>query len=241
MVKLTPLVLVLIFCMVLSATGKISTTVYLRDSNTPLELVDLNSHIYRDIMVGTKLNIIVSSDTNDFWGVPSNNGGSLAIEEEYWPYGILSAREPLIDDSDWSGSHLPAAGNLAGVYDREEGGPPPIDGFYLYTGSRREIEPGDWFIIDYNSLDVGDCNVGFYDYTNWDVPLYYLCFSQVRTRDFNNDTLVNFQDYGIFSSHWMEADCQTPDWCEGTDLDINGKVDFKDLMLFGEFWLKRTN
>ncbi|MFA5291937.1 MAG: hypothetical protein WC496_02770 [Phycisphaerae bacterium] len=219
------------------AVGAISTTVFLRDSNSPLELVDSNTTyvVYREIMVGTKLKIVVSSDTNECWTDGfGGDGGSLAMQEEFLPYGILSAREPLIDESDWSGSHLPAAGNPAAVYEWW-----PY-GFDLYTGSN-DIEAGDWFVIDYNSIDVGDCNVGFYDHRiSWEEPIYYLCFSQVRTRDFNHDTIVNFIDYGILLSHWQETNCQATDWCEGTDLDINGNVDINDLSLFCEFWLERT-
>jgi hypothetical protein len=228
------LALTLIFSAVSITSGTISTAVFLRDSNTPVELVDSNSHIYQDIMVGTKLKIVVSSDTNEFWGDTFDNGGSLAIEEEYWPYGILSARGPLIDDSDWSGSHLPAAGNTACVYEWY-----PV-GFDLYTGAHN-IVAGDWFVIDYNALDIGNCNVGFYDHQiSWDVPIYYLCFTNVRTRDFNNDTAVNFQDYAILASYWSETNCTAPNWCGGTDLNTDNEVNTKDLMLFCEFWLEKT-
>jgi hypothetical protein len=239
MINLISLMLAFIFCAVSAVMGEISTVVFLSDGNTPLALVDSNiPHVYRDIMVGTKLTIVVSSDTNEFWGDGyENDGGSLAIEEQYWPYGFLSAREPLIE-GDWSGSHLPAAGNPATVYDWEESS---VDGFDLYTGSQ-DIEAGDWFIIDYNATDIGDCNVGFYDHRikGWGEPVYYLCFSHVRTRDFNNDTIVNFHDYAILASHWLQTNCQAPGWCEGTDLDISGNIDINDLMLFCEFWLEKT-
>jgi hypothetical protein len=231
------LTVVLSLGVVAIATGEVSVTVYLSDGNTPLALVDPNiPHVYRDIMVGTKLIIVVSSDTNEYWGDGFDDGGSLAIEEEYSPYGILSAREPLVE-GDWSGSHLPAAGNEAIVWDWEESG---IDGFNLYTGSNN-IEPGDWFIIDYNAIDIGDCNVGFYDHRiSWDEPIYELSFSHVRTRDFNNDTIVNFHDYAIFASHWLETNCNTSNGCDGTDLDINDSVNANDLMLFCQYWLERT-
>ena len=151
------------------------------------------------------------------------------------PYGALSAIGPEIY-GDWSGAHLPAAGYPAGVFDVDY----PAYGFELYVGSHGR-EAGDWFIIDYNSIDVGDCNIGFYDYgENYDVPSYYLCFSQVRTRDFNNDTAVNLRDYTIFASHWSETNCNAPGWCEGTDLNTDQNVNIYDLMLFCEFWLERT-
>jgi hypothetical protein len=180
-------------------------------------------------MVGTKLTIIVSSDVNEPWV----DGGCLAIEGQYLDYGMLSARGPEVSE-DWTGSHLPAAGNNAAVYYW------PDDEFDLYTDPVY-VEVGDWFIIDYNSISVGDCNVGFYDFnTSMDVPVYYLSFSHVRTRDFNNDTKVDFADFAILASHWRATDCNDPGWCEGTDLNHDGCVDVNDLMLFCEYWLERT-
>lgn len=202
------------------AAGTISTTVFLRDSNTPLELVDPNiSHVYRDIMVGTKLKIVVSSDTNEYWS------GDLGLEEAYWPYGILTPRDPL-----------PAAGDLSAIFEEEESG---IKWISLNTGyDDREV--GDWFIIDYNAADIGDFNIVFYDYNiSWD-PNYYICFTNVRSRDFNYDTIVNFRDYGILISHWQDTNCEDSGGCDGTDLDVDDNVDINDLMLFCEFWLERT-
>lgn len=225
------LVLTLTFSVIPMVRGEISTTVFLADGNTPLEIVDPNiPHVYRDIMVGTKLKIIISSDTNEYW-----EGGSLGIEDVNLRYG-LSAIGPEISD-DWSGSHLPAAGYPAKVFDVEY----PAYGFDLYVGPH-DRQAGDWFIIDYNAINIGDCNVGFYDYGEgyYDVPFYYLCFSQVRTRDFSNDTIVNLADFAIFASHWLAANCTDPNWCDGTDLDTDGNVDANDLMLFCEFWLERT-
>ena len=229
------LVLTLTFSVIPMVRGEISTTVFLADGNTPLALVDPNiPHIYRDVMIGTKLIIVVSSDVNEYWGDGyGSDGGSLAIEEEYRPYGVLSARGPQVGD-DWSGSHLPAAGTPAAVYDWY-----PV-GFDLYTGSH-DIEAGNWFVIDYNATDIGNCNVGFYDHRiSWDEPVYYLCFFNVRTRDFSNDTIVDFHDYTILASYWQETDCNAPDWCGGTDLDTDGSVDANDLMLFCQYWLERT-
>lgn len=59
-----------------------------------------------------------------------------------------------------------------------------------------------------------------------------LCYSDF---DVNGD--VDFTDYAVFASHWMDADCNYPDWCEGIDLDYNGIVDFNDLTVFTSEWL----
>jgi len=229
MKKVMPLVLILATATV--CTGEVFPQVYLADSNTPLPLRDPNiPFVYRDIMVGTKLTIIVSSDVNEYW----SDGGSLAIEEAYLDYGILSARGPKVGE-DWSGSHFPAAGKEALVVWW------PVNEFDLYTTVSSVIQAGDWFIIDYNAINIGTCTVGFYDYgISWDQPIYYLKFSHVRTRDFNKDTRVDFTDFAVIASHWQENECSDPNWCEGTDLDTNGGVDTNDLMSFAEYWLEKT-
>ena len=228
-------ILLLFFCMTSPTWGEVSTRVCLADG-TPFEPIEVNPPIikYPDIMVGTKLAIIVWSDVGEPWGF---DGGGLAIEEQYWDYGILSARGPKIGE-DWTGSHFPAAGDEAAVVILEESG---IEGFSLYTGSTN-VEAGDWFIIDYTATKVDDCNVGFYDYNiKWDDPVHYLYFTHVRTRDFNNDTKVDFSDFAILASHWRATDCNSSnDWCGKADLDIDGNINFDDLMLFCEYWLEKT-
>jgi hypothetical protein len=221
-----------ILSMATIATGEVSTRVCLADGNTPFEPNNITPTLieYPAIMVGTKLTIIVSSDVNECWGV---DGGSLAIEGAYRDYGVLSARGPKVGE-DWSGSHFPAAGNEATVVWW------PDNEFDLYTGSTG-IQAEDWFIIDYNAIYIGTCNVGFYDRNiNWGYPIYYLKFSHVRTRDFNKDTRVDLADFAILTSYWQENGCNDPNWCEGTDLDTNGTVDANDLMLFADYWLERT-
>ena len=228
MKRIVPLMLILTAATV--STGEVSPRVCLSDGNTPLELADpCIPFVYRDIIVGTKLTIIVDSNIAEPWS------GSLAIADANIGYGVLSARGPKVGE-DWSGSHLPAAGNEAVVWWWVESG---IEAFDLYTGSTG-IQAGDWFIIDYNAINIGTCNVGFYDYgISWDNPIYYLKFSHVRTRDFNIDTKVDFADFAAFASYWQQG-CSEPSWCEGTDLDTDGNVDTDDLMLFTDYWLEET-
>ncbi len=233
MTKLTKLMIFVLFLGAASvAVAKVSTRVYLADGNTPFPPADPNfPHIYPEIMVRTNLIIIVDSNIAEPWS------GSLAIEEEYWDYGALSARDYNELMFDYEGSHFKAAGEEALVVDWME---PGIYGFDLYTGSTG-IKVGDWFIIDYNATDIGDCNVGFYehDVSMYD-PIYYLTFSHVRTRDFNNDTKVDFLDYAILALHWQVMDCSDPNRCEGADLDTDGVIDYNDLMLFCDYWLEKT-
>ena len=222
--------LILIFGIPSVAAGDVSTRVCLADGNTPFLPVEPNSHVYPDIMVGTKLTIIVSSDTaENFWG-------GLIIEGINLNYGVLSARDYNESTSDWEGSRFEAAGTGARVYTFEESGK---YGFQLCGHS--SAVAGDWFIIDYNSIDIGDCNVGYYDFNiDWLYPIYDLKFSHVRTRDFNTDTKVDFADFAILASYWQVMNCQDWNLCEGADLDTDGDVDHNDLRLFVDYWLEKT-
>jgi len=216
------ILLVLFFGMASVAVGDISTRVCEADGNTPFD--------DRDIMVGTRLTIIVSSDTSEQWS------GGLFIAGTYRNYGLLSARDYNSTTFDWAGSRFPAAGPDARVYDWADSGK---TGFQLLGDI--EAVAGDWYIIDYNATDIGDCNVGFYDAdVSWDDPIYSIPFYHVRTRDFNTDTRVDLTDFAILGSHWHQTDCNDPNWCEGTDLDTDSNVDANDLMLFVDYWLETT-
>ena len=61
-----------------------------------------------------------------------------------------------------------------------------------------------------------------------------------RTCDFNRDTRVSFADFAQLGLYWQVADCKNPDWCEETDLNLDGGVDANDLMFFCDRWLERT-
>ncbi len=226
-------ILALFLGMASTAMGEVSTKVCLADSNTPLELADPNiPFVYQDIMVGTKLTIIVDSNIACYWD------GGLFITGIDRNYGVLTARDYNDTTLDWEGSRFEAAGDRACVYDWQDD---IRSGFDLY--GHKSAVAGDWFIIEYTATSVGSCNVGFYDYGvpgGMDFPVYDLAFLHVRTRDFNNDAKVDFDDFAVLASHWQETGCSDPDWCEGTDLDTDSNVDCNDLTLFVDYWLKRT-
>jgi len=231
MKKLT--ILALFLGMTSMAMGEVSTRVCLADSNTPIELADPNiPFVYQDIMVGTKLTIIVDSNTAEYWD------GGLFISGAGRDYAVLSGRDYNDTTLDWKGSRFEAVSDGARVYDWQDD---IRSGFDLY--GHKSAVAGDWFIIDYTATSIGNCNVGFYDYGGpggMDFPVYDLVFSHVPTRDFNNDTRVDLADFAVLASHWQETGCSDANWCEGTDLDADGNVDCNDLMLFVDYWLERT-
>jgi len=224
-------ILLLFFCMTSPAWGAVSTRVCLSDGNTPLELADpCIPFVYRDVMVGTRLTIIVVSNVAEYW-----YGGVLIIEEANMAnIGRLYGRD--YDGYEYPGSCLPAAGVDAAIWDTYIY---PGPGFELYGGDDPNV--GDWFIFDYNAIDIGDCNIAFYDFDVSETePVHTLTLHHVRTRDFDGNTQVDFADFAVLAFYWQATDCNNPGWCQGTDLDIDGNVDFDDLMLFCEYWLEKT-
>jgi len=225
------LALILVLGMLPIAKGQITLEVCEADGET---LFDCN-----DVMVGTKLTLIVSSDSNDYWS------GGLFIKDEDRALGTLAARDLDPNTRDWTGSHYEDAGELARVTAWKDSF---IWGFDLYTfypvdgnSEDNSTVPGNWFIIDYYADEAGECNVGFYDYSiSWDDPNYYVIFFNVPTRDLNSDEAVNFVDFAIFASQWDANGCNDPNWCEGADIDRDGDVDHNDLGLFVEYWLWPT-
>ena len=94
--------LVLVLGMVPITAGQITLEVYEADGETPF---DCNE----DIMVGTKLTIIVSSDSNDYWS------GGLFITGQDRALGTLGGRDLDPNTRDWTGSHYEDAGEFAKV------------------------------------------------------------------------------------------------------------------------------
>jgi|GEM_PF-2190851 len=57
--------------------------------------------------------------------------------------------------------------------------------------------------------------------------------------DLNGDCVVNFGDFGIVSSNWLETGCGEPGWCQGGDYDLSTEVDLLDLSFLAENWLDK--
>jgi hypothetical protein len=201
---------------------------------------------YRDIMVGTKLTIITRSDSNVPWDC------GIFVDLDYYLVGELTARGPYIEPNDshpyadWSGSHFPAAGDVADVIDCQDS----IHGFGFFCYCGTDPEPNDWYILDYSALDVGDCNLTIYDKQSTEPnfePNSVISFHHVPTRDFyqptvpdpNVDPIVNFADYAVLAD-WWQQNCGSPGGCDGADLDDSNDVDIEDLRLFCDYWLEKT-
>jgi hypothetical protein len=216
--------------------GEVTVQVYRADGLTPF---DCNN----DVMVGGKLCLVVSSDSNDYWS------GGLFISGEDRNFGILLGTGYNPTTRDYTGSHFQAAGELSRVTDWDDS---LISGFDLYTFYLVDTNSfddstvaGDWFIIDYRAEQTGQCNIGFYEYfedyaDTWNEPAKIITLSQVATRDLDSDGKVDFNDFALFSNEWMKTNCAEHSYCNGADLDFDGDVDCNDLELFDRFWLWGT-
>ncbi len=56
--------------------------------------------------------------------------------------------------------------------------------------------------------------------------------------DISLDCQVNLDDYAGICAQWLGADCYSPDWCDGADLNHDGVVDGLDLTLMSDSWLQ---
>ncbi len=68
---------------------------------------------------------------------------------------------------------------------------------------------------------------------------YPVLLWQIPAADFLCPDGVNFIDFAVFAQHWLDRPCGTANYyCQGTDLDHSGSVDFTDLEIFTDNWLK---
>ena len=73
--------------------------------------------------------------------------------------------------------------------------------------------------------------------TNYPVLLW-----QIFLEDFRCPDGVNFIDFAFFAAHWHQEACSpSNNYCDGTDLDESGSVDFLDLAIFTNNWLAGIN
>jgi hypothetical protein len=200
--------------------GDVSLSVYEADGTTPFD--------GRNIIVGTELTIIISSDSGDYWS------GGVFLAGDNRGLGVLSARGWDPNTLDWAGSRTEAAGAMATVWEYRDSW---LWGCDLYTDSYG-VEAGDWFILDYEATAVGDPNFGFYDYSqSWEEPISTVTLSQFPSPDFDDSGIVNLADFSHFSLYWLENDCEETSWCYGADLNTDTVIDMQDLWIFSVYWL----
>jgi hypothetical protein len=214
--------------------AKVWTSVYRCDEVTPLAPVDANyPTVYRDIMVGTHLVIVVSSDTNE------SCSGTLRMSWDEANEVTLSGRGFDPESGNYEGSCLEAAGRDAMVMDLVG-----TDGLtFWYNNDPGTAIPGHWFAFDYHATHVGSVAIEVNDLDpNSGTPVDVLSFTHVPSRDFNGDYVVNFEDFALLAKTWRLPAVPDADNPEAKfDLDADSRGGIGDLALFAGYWLERTD
>jgi len=245
------------------AAARVWVTVYQYDGKTPLAAVDSNHpDVYREIMVGTRLTLVISSDTANSWS------GDLQLSQDEAPYATLSGRgftyiytrpDSKTRIPTYQDSCLDAAGTDATARSWADA---YLIGFFFENDAKsyrtyggHAAYPGDWFIVDYYAEQAGECRVEFYatgssgpvvnPYVPRDVGpptlLQTLSFTHVPSRDFNGDRVVDFRDFARFAAYWRSAPDPNAGAEAAFDLNTDGRVDGSDLASFSEYWLERID
>jgi parallel beta-helix repeat protein len=84
-------------------------------------------------------------------------------------------------------------------------------GMYKHTTSTNKV-------IDTGRLDLG----------------YHHILTTDLIGDFDFNGIVDLSDWVIFLSHWLDSGCVFPEWCNGTDLNQDGVVNFIDYTIFAQ-------
>ena len=102
----------------------------------------------------------------------------------------------------------------------------------------RDGLPDMWELRWFSGPDMNDTNNPDGDcFTNLDE--YELGLDPTsRMGDLNVDCDINLIDFELFASRWKDVGCNEPEWCGWADVDRDGKVDFLDLDLLCENWLR---
>jgi parallel beta-helix repeat protein len=117
---------------------------------------------------------------------------------------------------------------------------------YLYQFSDLAIDPEGTSRIIYNaSLDVVSIDLESQTYCDVQGNKIYGSVSLqpfeskiLISCDFEIPTGVTMLDFSLFATHWLDNNCDpSNDYCEGTDLDLSGAVDFADFAQFADNWL----
>ena len=53
----------------------------------------------------------------------------------------------------------------------------------------------------------------------------------------DEELIINLPDFATFAFYWQDQNCAQSNWCEGSDFDRSGAVDFADLVIFADHWL----
>jgi hypothetical protein len=96
--------------------------------------------------------------------------------------------------------------------------------------------------ITYLNIDAADGLAGLSDGNGLPADFLESDLSDIALcADFDISYKVDMNDAAALMSHWLELGCPGSVWCEGTDLDRSGSVDFLDFGYFNPYWRREAN
>jgi len=98
---------------------------------------------------------------------------------------------------------------------------------YHQTWFRNPVLP---YTLDPDYIDA----VRLSSYATW----IYMTIPPRLPGELTGDDRVDFYDFALFTSYWLNMNCHYPDWCQGCDFEPDGDVDFADFAIFAYFWLQ---
>jgi|GEM_PF-3141751 len=124
--------------------------------------------------------------------------------------------------------------------------------YWVYIGAFQSGVP-NWGLA-HSSTGNNRGYMSFVNYaggTNWRSTTYDAAFTLLikdpvcgdwgyLPGDINKDCRVNLTDFALVAERWLAANCATPLWCNGADLDKNNSVDLADLLQLAAVWVQCT-
>ena len=260
-----------------TALATVSIQVYRADEQTPLEWADPNiPGVYQDIMVGTSLTLFVVAENpaSDWWsgglwvsrdnwtrGTISGRGLNDEIRGSYGEILPAVYEDSILVYKD--SIHVPLAEEKSSAFEMMDSGEAVTFGLFVDPAVA-----GEWFVLDYHAETLGICDVGLYasemvgefppgfdesDLISYEPPfenvwIQALSFNHVPTRDFDGDSVVNFEDFALWANQWQETIATDPNTAVAEpnatipgDLNADAAINAADLAQFCDFWLDRTD
>ena len=68
-----------------------------------------------------------------------------------------------------------------------------------------------------------------------------ICITSGLSPDLSGDGFINYEDFALFAPYWQITSCESPDWCNGTNLNQDSTVDLNDLEYLVVRWLQEVH
>jgi hypothetical protein len=68
-----------------------------------------------------------------------------------------------------------------------------------------------------------------------------ICITSGLSPDLSGDEFINYEDFALFAPYWQLTSCESPGWCNETNLNQDGTVDLKDLEYLGGRWRQEVH